>query len=226
MLTGLLFDDRGNRMSPSYTTKRGARYPFYVSSALLRGRKLLAGSVPRVSAAEIEAAVMIAIRSHIQDDDSEGLTPRDLVERNIDRVVVRAKSLQITLKNTDNITVPIEIKRLPGKRDLVQIDEGNGSNSDRTRNPELLQTIVRAHSWLKLLSGGKYASITALATAAKLHPKVIRNRIRLAFLAPTITNTILTGAQPAAWTLKTFNRGIPINWKEQHLVTLRLTGRH
>ena len=71
---------------------------------------------------------MIAIRNHIQDDDSEGLTPRELVERNIDRVVVRAKSLKITLKNTDNITVPIEIPRLPvNKRDFVQIDEGNGS---------------------------------------------------------------------------------------------------
>ena len=81
-------------MSPSYTTKRGVRYPFYVSSALLRGRKLLAGSVPRLSAAEIEAAVMIAIRNHIQDDASEGLTPRELVERNIDRVVVRGEGLR------------------------------------------------------------------------------------------------------------------------------------
>ena len=80
LLTGLLFDDRGNRMSPSYSTKRGARYPFYVSSALLRGRKSQAGTVTRVSAAEIEAAVMIALRTHIRDDDSEGLTPRDLVE--------------------------------------------------------------------------------------------------------------------------------------------------
>ena len=160
---------------------------------------------------------MIAIRSHIQDDDSEGLTPRDLVERNIDRVVVRAKSLKITLKNTDNITVPIEIKRLPVKRDLVQIDEGNGSNRDRIRNPELLQTIVRAHAWLELLSAGKYASIEALATAAKLHPKVIRNRIRLAFLAPTITNAILTGTQSTALSLETFNRAVPLSWNRQQV---------
>ena len=53
LLTGLLFDDRGNRMSPSFTTKRGARYPFYVSSALLRGRKSQAGSIARIAAREL-----------------------------------------------------------------------------------------------------------------------------------------------------------------------------
>ena len=58
LLTGLLFDDRGNRMSPSFSTKRGVRYPFYVSSALLRGRKSQAGSVTRVSATEIETTVL------------------------------------------------------------------------------------------------------------------------------------------------------------------------
>ena len=64
LLTGLLYDDRGNRMSPSFSVKRGVRYPFYVSSALLRGRKAQAGSVARVSAAEIEAAVQLAVRQN------------------------------------------------------------------------------------------------------------------------------------------------------------------
>src|SRR3954463_13530694 len=39
LLLGKLYDDRGNRMSPSYSVKNGIRYRFYVSSALLRGRK-------------------------------------------------------------------------------------------------------------------------------------------------------------------------------------------
>jgi hypothetical protein len=48
LLMGKLFDDRDNRMSPSYSTKKGVRYRFYVSAALLRGRKAEAGSL-RVS---------------------------------------------------------------------------------------------------------------------------------------------------------------------------------
>jgi hypothetical protein len=39
LLMGKLYDDRGNRMSPSFSTNNGVRYRFYVSSALLRGRK-------------------------------------------------------------------------------------------------------------------------------------------------------------------------------------------
>jgi hypothetical protein len=34
MLMGTLFDDKGNRMSPSFSSKRGVRYRFYVSRAL------------------------------------------------------------------------------------------------------------------------------------------------------------------------------------------------
>jgi hypothetical protein len=34
---GLIFDDRGNRMTPTYAVKKGARYRYYVSSALRGG---------------------------------------------------------------------------------------------------------------------------------------------------------------------------------------------
>ena len=40
---GKLYDDSGNRMSPSFSSKNGVRYRFYVSSALLRGRKAGSG---------------------------------------------------------------------------------------------------------------------------------------------------------------------------------------
>ena len=50
-------------MSPSFTLKNGVRYCFYVSSALLKARKAEAGSVRRLSASEIEAAVFKAIRA-------------------------------------------------------------------------------------------------------------------------------------------------------------------
>jgi hypothetical protein len=50
ILTGRLFDDRGNRMSPTHTNKQGARYRYYVSHALLQNRKAEAGSIARVPA--------------------------------------------------------------------------------------------------------------------------------------------------------------------------------
>lgn len=89
-------------------------------------------------------------------------------------------------------------------------------------NAELVQGLVRAHVWIKLLSAGKYKSIEALAAAAKLHPKVIRNRLRLAFLAPAITNQILSGEQPVSLTLKALDRTMSLSWKEQRERVLSL----
>jgi len=37
LLLGRIFDDRGNRMSPSHARKRGIKYRYYLSSALLDG---------------------------------------------------------------------------------------------------------------------------------------------------------------------------------------------
>jgi site-specific DNA recombinase len=48
ILAGRIYDDRGNRMTPTHTNKRGARYRYYVSHALLQKRDDKAGSVARV----------------------------------------------------------------------------------------------------------------------------------------------------------------------------------
>src|SRR3989440_10689363 len=68
LLLGKLYDDRGNLMSPSFSSKNGVRYRFYVSSALLRGRKDAAGSVGRIAAAEIESGVVAALDTHQQHE--------------------------------------------------------------------------------------------------------------------------------------------------------------
>jgi L-lactate dehydrogenase (cytochrome) len=62
-LVGKLFDDRGNRMSPSHAAKGGRRWRYYVSQAVVQGRKHAAGSVARVPALEIEAGVAEAARA-------------------------------------------------------------------------------------------------------------------------------------------------------------------
>jgi site-specific DNA recombinase len=48
LLAGRLYDDRGNRMSPTHANKKGVRYRYYVSQALLQNRKAEAGSIARV----------------------------------------------------------------------------------------------------------------------------------------------------------------------------------
>ena len=62
-LAGKLYDDRGNRMGPSHAAKGGRRWRYYVSRAILTGRKSDAGSVSRVPAAQIEKQVFDAVKT-------------------------------------------------------------------------------------------------------------------------------------------------------------------
>jgi hypothetical protein len=46
LLLGRIFDDRVHRMSPSHVRRRGFKYRYYISSALLQGRPKQAGTGP------------------------------------------------------------------------------------------------------------------------------------------------------------------------------------
>src|ERR1700687_1665113 len=92
LLTGRLFDDRGNRMSPTHANKKGARYHYYVSQALLQNRKAEAGSIARVPAPETEKLVCDGVRRHLAALGKEppaALADRDLIEHHVTRVVVK-----------------------------------------------------------------------------------------------------------------------------------------
>src|SRR5260370_22592918 len=164
LLQGKLFDDKGNRMGPSFSSKNGVRYRFYVSRAL-RGRRGKAGSVARISAPEIEGIVMNTLRTRLPDQ----CVSRDTVSDFVERVTVKENSIGIAM--------------LPGflPKDLIQIPWTRNVSNETIVPPtlsagktaqKLLQAIVRAHAWSKDLSSDRYASVEDLAHAAGVHPKV------------------------------------------------------
>ena len=61
LLVGKLFDDRGNRMSPTWARKGSKRWRYYVSQAALQGDKTKGGSIVRVPAANVERPVVEAV---------------------------------------------------------------------------------------------------------------------------------------------------------------------
>jgi site-specific DNA recombinase len=61
LLVSKIYDDRGHRMSPSHSRKKGLRYRYYISLPLLDGRAEEVGSISRVPAAEIEYLVAHAV---------------------------------------------------------------------------------------------------------------------------------------------------------------------
>jgi site-specific DNA recombinase len=65
ILTDRIFDDRGNRMSPTHSNKLGVLYRYYVSHAMLQNRKMDAGTVTRIPAPDIETVVLDGLRAQL-----------------------------------------------------------------------------------------------------------------------------------------------------------------
>ncbi|MCB2107352.1 MAG: recombinase family protein [Rhodobacteraceae bacterium] len=67
LLAGILFDDRGNVLTPSHTSRRGIRYRYYVSQAVLQNRDDKAGHIKRMPAEQIESLVIDQIEKLLAD---------------------------------------------------------------------------------------------------------------------------------------------------------------
>src|SRR5215470_550735 len=91
LLIGPIFDDRGNRMSPSHARKGGVKYRYYLSSALLQGMAGSAGSVRRVPAADVEALVVKSVGEHLKS--AAPIDDRSLIDTHVARVEVQPEQL-------------------------------------------------------------------------------------------------------------------------------------
>jgi site-specific DNA recombinase len=102
LLAGRLFDDRGNRMSPTHANKKGVRYRYYVSQALLQNRQAEAGSIARVPAPEVESLVCDSVRRHFaamgRAEPATALADRELIERHVERMIVTPQALEVCFK--------------------------------------------------------------------------------------------------------------------------------
>ena len=164
---------------------------------------------------EIEAAVLTAAGSHFPEMESD-LAPRDLVEQSIEKVVVGNDKVKITFKTHDSETnTTIEIPwSIAGNTSSARIEGGSDSDAPAP-SPQLVQAVVRANSWIRLLTDGTHKTIESLAQSVSVHPKIVRTGIRMAFLAPDITAAILEGRQPEALSLIDFKKNLPLRWNEQ-----------
>ena len=239
ILSGRLFDICGNRMSPTHTNKGGARYRYYISQAVLQGKRRPAGLVGRVPAAEIEAFVVAALRNHLNASGSGERLPdndRDLLERHLERVILTPNHLELRLRqsleaaqahntanndssappiaNVTTISVPWASPVPAAVKGIIHVPVHNTPITP-SRRDALLMAIAKAGNWVDELAHGRVGSFAVLARREGKVERHIRLLLPLAFLSPRIVSGLLDGTAPAGLTIAALARALPWSWAEQ-----------
>jgi site-specific DNA recombinase len=236
LLTGLIFDARGNLMSPTYSARRGKRYRYYVSRGLLRvGRKADAGSHCRVGAEDLERLVVEVIAQQLSEPEllseaasgSWSTATRTLVRDKIERVVVHHDGVEIIGKAATTAAAPAEVgngdavppifraplpaPQLRARKEIIV----PGEPTPRRLNHGLILAIARAKTWMQGLRDGRYKDTAEIAERFKLNDAHVRRLLRFGYLAPDIVEAIVEGRQPRTLTVRRLLKGIPCAWADQ-----------
>lgn len=239
-LVGRFYDDRGHRMTPTWAAKGEKRFRYYVSQALLQGRKAEAGSCSRVPAEAIEAAVLQALDEHgVPSAGSEGTT--DLEETSgclpeaVERVVISSGQITITIRadaegnETRTIQVPWTPLSPRRQRAIIPCD---GASEDTALRPmrveahaKLIAALRQAYGWLDELLSDAKASTRSIAEREGRTERSVRMLLSLAFVDPAIITAALERRLPRGFGMSRLT-DLPPDWAEQRMsLGLPATGR-
>jgi site-specific DNA recombinase len=219
ILTGRLFDDRGHPMSPSHANKKGVRYRYYVSQAVLKGRKSEAGSVVRVSAPDIERSVCDEMRRAL--DVGSEIPDRDIVRASLEHAVLQPNAVAVAFRRTDGdedsreeLIVPFATNLTPRKGVSHTPPDRPATIGVASRNA-LLKAIARSRGWIDWILTGKMTSTAEIATAEGVAERHIRFLAPLAFVSPKVVAAIADREVPAELTASELARKLPHRWDKQ-----------
>jgi DNA invertase Pin-like site-specific DNA recombinase len=223
LLMGRIFDDAGNRMTPSFVRKGGKRYRYYVSSTLIQAQAKFAGTIRRVPAPEIEALVLQALRKHLNDFASN--TDRGLVHDHIARVDVQAEQLAVTLAGktdqaadgtADVLHVPWKKTDMRRRREvLAPASTGRDGRPIRSETRVALVTaIARGRRWLDELVTGAVTDVEQISTREKCSLRQVNMTISLAFVSPELVKAAIDGRLPRGVGIARL-RDAPAEWSRQ-----------
>ncbi|MGE0036705.1 MAG: recombinase family protein [Xanthobacteraceae bacterium] len=240
ILAGRIYDDRGNRMSPTHANKLGVRYRYYVSQAVVQGRRADAGSVPRVSAPEIETRVLDAVRRHIESAGSTGgpvtlVDESDLIERYVHRVIVRPQALEVCLvppgevsdqadssdvdaddnvRSNTTMALPWTAKTFVALKGIVHSPVSELAMSPENRDA-LLVAIAKARRWVEDIRLDRVGSFEEIADHESRGERYVRQLASLAFISPCVVAAIVEGSLSTDLTVSSLAKMLPHSWAEQ-----------
>ncbi len=273
LLTGVVYDETGDRLCPTHANKKGRRYRYYISKRLMHRT----GAVDdgwRVPAKELDGAVVQIVGNFLRNeiriidalqlpntaanrlqrilrnvaaaaDDLTGEQPerrRQLLHLLLHRVTLDTGSIRIEIKRSGlntlvsgsdpavgeerpdtgaetpedlvDLTAPIHLKRRGVEAKLV-IEAAR----DRPPRPDqkLIALVAKAFLYMDDLAEGRAATVRELARQNKINEADVSQTLPLAFLAPDIIESILSGRQPLELRAHRLKRisAFPFSWEEQ-----------
>jgi hypothetical protein len=184
--------------------------------------------------------VLDGVRKHLASIDKVEHPPavadRDLIERHVERVIIKPQSLEVHLVPTCDISVQTEERFIdePQSRTLsttaitlawtapsfaavkgiVHRPSAAPAMKPETRIG-LLTAIAKARGWIEDIRLGRIASFTEIAQREAQGERHIRLLAPLAFVSPRIIAAIIDGTAPADLTVTGLAKCLPCSWAEQ-----------
>ena len=223
-LTGKIFDDRGHPMSPASARRDGRLHRYYVSQATIRGDRGEPGSLARIPAEAAEALVDRELADRVDpakvDGDAKAALVRMVVSSGGVEMTLDPDMLRIDAINADSpdapvtLRIPVALKTFVGAKRIV---DGAGVPVQPVGPDLALQkAIARGRRWAAQLASGERAGADDIAAAEDLQSRYVDKLLRLAWLAPDITDEILGGKRLRDYSLtELLEADIPMDWERQ-----------
>ena len=96
LLAGLVFDDSGERLTPTHAVKKGTRYRYYVSSSLITGTAKDHSQGRRIPAGDLENLVIGRLRAFLADEGAMLSAISDAEENGAEQKRLLARGRQIS----------------------------------------------------------------------------------------------------------------------------------
>ncbi|GAO39522.1 hypothetical protein SCH01S_33_00090 [Sphingomonas changbaiensis NBRC 104936] len=243
LLSGLLYDSNGGRMTPSHAVKNGQRYRYYITLADHRGPGRPACRVP---AQAFEDAVCERLAQWLSterlDNDTDAECVREAIfraERDaatlrngtppdkraivltlVQRVDVGEQSFAVTLKSAegkDASKLAAAFAQIRVGNDVKMLIRSGDNTQLVVRDEQLVQTIADARAAQQMAHRFPDRPLSELAAIAGRSPARFKHLLRLSHLAPGVIMSVMEGQTPAALAGTGIHKvtGIPLAWAEQ-----------
>ena len=226
-LKGLIYDDRGFRMMPSAVNKKGRRFRYYISRAIIEGAGAAGGSILRVSGPGIELAVLDVLRradlvsKSEESDESRAIADGNLLTTICEKLVVSNAAIKIVLTadaadrhGQPTIVSSWQPAQTKVRREVLAVAGCANLPMRSAQRAAMLLAIATGVRWLDEMKTGTIASLDAIAAREGRSVRSISMSLSLAFLAPDIVQAAVDVSLPRGLvTSRLYD--LPTDWTQQ-----------